>query len=84
MFAPGLIAQQLTWVSEPPANNFTCMAKIRYRQEDQDCVIEKIENGTAYIKFFNPQRAITPRQAIVFYQGEACIGGGLILKKGCI
>lgn len=82
LFSKNLLADELTWVQEPPVTPYACKAKIRYRQEDQDCIIEKIENGIAYIKFLNPQRAVTPRQSIVFYQKNICLGGGLIIK-GC-
>ncbi len=84
LLSESLVATDLTWIHTPPTTPYICKAKIRYRQEDQDCVIEKIEGGTAFVRFITPQRAVTPRQAIVFYQGESCIGGGLILKKGCV
>ena len=61
---------------------FSCQAKILYRQEEQECTIEKIEKGLAYVSFKIPQRAITPLQSIVFYQGELCLGGGLIQSVG--
>lgn len=84
LLSDSLLANDLTWVQNPPKTPYTCTAKIRYRQDDQECTIEKIENGTAHIKFLTPQRAVTPRQAIVFYQGETCLGGGLILKSSTI
>ncbi len=72
--------------SHPNQNNqkplFSCRAKIRYRQEDQECTIEKIENGLAYVSFKNPQRAIAPLQSIVFYQEDRCLGGGVIQSVG--
>lgn len=83
LFKSALIATDLTWIKSPPKTPFSCKAKIRYRQDDQECVIEKIENGEAQIKFSTPQRAVTPRQAIVFYDGEVCLGGGLISNKIC-
>ncbi len=83
LFKEALIATDLTWVKSPPKTPFFCKAKIRYRQDDQECVIEKIENGEAQIRFITPQRAVTPRQAIVFYDGEVCLGGGLISNKNC-
>lgn len=81
LFAPGLIAQQLTWVNNtPPANSFSCMAKIRYRQEDQACHVE-INSQQCIVIFVNPQRAITPGQSIVFYDQNICLGGGIIEEK---
>jgi tRNA-specific 2-thiouridylase len=78
LFRECLEATELSWVTKQPATPFSCTAKIRYRQSDQACTIEKIEDGRAYVRFSQPQRAVTPRQAIVFYDGPVCLGGGLI------
>ena len=61
---------------------FRCSAKIRYRQKDQSCTISKIENGKIWVEFDEAQRAITPRQSIVFYEGENCFGGAMIESAG--
>ena len=89
LFADELWANELSWVNGQAPENFPmkCTAKIRYRQKDQECLIESIdENGLAHITFPNAQRAITLRQSIVFYSemnGEAvCLGGGMIEKVG--
>ena len=74
-----LRASQLHWVNESDRNTFKlCMAKVRYRQADQPCEIIAIDNDTCTVKFSQPQRAITPGQSIVFYDGEICLGGGII------
>jgi tRNA-specific 2-thiouridylase len=52
-------------------------AKVRYRQSDQHCTLEKTENGYRAV-FDEPQRAVTPGQSVVFYDGEVCLGGGVI------
>ncbi len=57
---------------------YVCSAKIRYRQKDESCQITIIEGHCAVIKFDRPQRAVTPGQALVFYQNEICLGGGTI------
>lgn len=82
LYAPALIAKEASFVSGilPTPLPFACKAKIRYRQEDQECVIESIENDTLFVSFQKPQRAITPRQSIVFYQGDVCLGGAMIEK----
>lgn len=80
LYSKRLIADQLSWVGTPPLIPFTCKAKIRYRQMDQECVIEKMENGQISVNFLEPQRAITPRQSIVFYDGRRCLGGGMIIS----
>jgi len=74
-----LIASQLCWVSgEMPELPYTCKAKVRYRQDDQICIIENCENKSVTVSFKDAQRAITPGQSIVFYQDNVCLGGGVI------
>lgn len=53
-------------------------ARIRYRQPLQRCKIEKIENGSVYVKFKKPQRAVAPGQFIAWYKGDELIGSGVI------
>ena len=83
LYADELIATEASWVVGPPSHfPYVCKAKIRYRQQDQDCVIEKVENDTLWVRFPKPQRAITPRQSIVFYEGNRCLGGAMIQSPG--
>ena len=70
--------QDLHWISQNRVESFDCSAKIRYRQQDNACRIGNIENGNAVVEFMQPQRAITPGQALVLYDGEQCLGGGTI------
>lgn len=81
LYKDHLVATDLSWVSltPPPVLPYACSAKVRYRQNDQPCIIESIEQGRAYVRFCTPQRAITSRQSIVFYDQEICLGGGIIL-----
>ncbi len=62
--------------------SFKCKAKIRYRQEEVDCEVHFFPDGTGRVYFPEAQRAITERQAIVFYQGDICLGGATILTAG--
>jgi tRNA-uridine 2-sulfurtransferase len=79
LFTQTVVATDLTWVCQEPLKfPFTCHAKIRYRQEEKSCMIQEISDGKAVVMFSEPQRAVTPRQSIVFYDGEICLGGGLI------
>ena len=57
---------------------FNCSAKIRYRQADQACRVINIDGNNALVEFEQPQRAITPGQALVFYDNEICLGGATI------
>lgn len=79
LFTNALQAGALSWVAgEPPAVPFRGHAKVRYRQSDQPCHIESIDAGRAQVRFDQPQRAVTPGQHVVFYDGDECIGGGMI------
>jgi tRNA-specific 2-thiouridylase len=79
LFSQGLTATNLHWISgQLPETPFQCSAKSRYRQADQQCVIEQIENGQCEVRFRVPQRAVTPGQFIVFYQADTCLGGAII------
>jgi tRNA-specific 2-thiouridylase len=79
LFSDRLAARELSWVSgAPPPLPFSCTAKTRYRQPDQDCTIEAVENGVARVRFAHPQRAMTPGQYVVFYDAAVCLGGGCI------
>lgn len=83
LYASSLHAKEPSWVTgAPPKTPFSCTAKIRYRQPDTPCHIEKIEDGHLLVHFDQPQRAITVQQSIVFYQGPHCLGGALIDSVG--
>ena len=62
---------------EAPAQSFECTAKVRYRQPDQRCRVE-MQGDNATVVFENPQRAVTPGQAVVLYDGDYVAGGGVI------
>ncbi|UEC23147.1 tRNA 2-thiouridine(34) synthase MnmA [Pasteurella canis] len=75
----GLTASQLHWVDRQPIRqNLRCTVKTRYRQEDIPCEIQPIDDNTIRVIFDEAQIAVTPGQSAVFYQGEVCLGGGVI------
>ncbi|SEF43143.1 tRNA 2-thiouridine(34) synthase MnmA [Paenibacillus sp. UNC499MF] len=81
LYSKGLSATDVNWIStRKPQGEFTCTAKFRYRQPDQGVTITLGEDGTAEVVFHEPQKAITPGQSVVLYDGEICLGGGIIDK----
>ena len=56
-----------------------CKGKLRYRQREEDCIIHPVDEHTLIAEFNTPQRAVTPGQAAVFYDGDTVLGGGTIV-----
>jgi tRNA-uridine 2-sulfurtransferase len=82
LMAKSLVAKDISWVTDQKLEfPYKCSAKIRYRQKDENCTIEKIENDKIFVTFDDPQRAITPMQSIVFYKDNVCLGGAVIIDK---
>lgn len=78
LYSLGLEAGRVSFISgEAPAGEFQCTAKFRYRQPDQAVRVTMNGQGCT-VDFQQPQRAVTPGQWVVFYDGEECIGGGPI------
>jgi len=72
-----LETSNLRLINQLEEKRFNGKAKVRYRQEDQDCFIE-ILNKTLKVKFKEKQRAVTPGQSVVIYKDDVCLGGGEI------
>ncbi len=67
------------WVAgAPPARQFECTAQTRYRQPDEACSVTVNDDGTLAVRFARAQRAVTPGQSLVLYDGEVCLGGAVI------
>lgn len=78
----GLHASQLHWVDRMPIREpLRCTVKTRYRQQDIACTIHPIDDEHIEVIFDEPQVAVTPGQSAVFYQGEICLGGGIIDRR---
>ena len=69
------------WIAgAPPASRFDCTAQTRYRQHDEACTVQVRDDGTLAVAFSRPQRAVTPGQSLVLYDGEECLGGAVIAR----
>ena len=79
LYSQRLTTLEIDWINGAPKSlPFSCKAKVRYRQADQDCVIEHTVNKGYSVRFTEGQRAVTPGQSIAFYQEDRCLGGGII------
>ncbi|MBD2844562.1 tRNA 2-thiouridine(34) synthase MnmA [Paenibacillus sp. IB182496] len=79
LYSTGLHASGLNWIAgAPPEGEVRCTAKFRYRQPDQGVSLVCDAKGNVDVRFDEPQKAITPGQAVVFYDGDVCLGGATI------
>ncbi len=77
LFADTLTAKNINWLVVPTTDSFRCKARIRYRHEEQPATVT-VSGDTVSVKFDTPQRAVTPGQSIVLYDGNKVLGGGII------
>ncbi|MBC3796689.1 tRNA 2-thiouridine(34) synthase MnmA [Acetobacterium tundrae] len=78
LYSKSLEASEMNWIAgHAPAKEFKCTAKFRYRQPDQGVSV-RVTPDRLFIDFDEPQKAVTPGQVVVLYQGNICLGGGII------
>ena len=75
-----LQAQDASWVSGKKPLQESYGAKTRYRQADSSCTLEAAEDATFALRFVEAQWAVTPGQSAVLYDGDICLGGGVISR----
>ncbi|WP_373755490.1 tRNA 2-thiouridine(34) synthase MnmA [Neisseria sp.] len=78
LYSNSLVMDDLSWTlpERPAAGRYTC--KTRYRMADAPCELRYLDGGKAELVFDEPQWAVTPGQSAVLYDGEICLGGGII------
>lgn len=82
---PQLFAESFTFVSGVwPASEIRCEAQIRSHAAAVPATVEPLEPGTLHVRFDTPQRAVTPGQALVLYNGAVAIGGGRIAVHAAV
>ena len=82
LYSTKSIAGDVTWVGEAPVREgetISCMVRYRYRQPDQP-VEATLKDGRLYLRSLVPQRAVTPGQSAVLYDGDVCLGGGIVTE----
>ena len=81
LFSLRAVGSETTWLAErppvPEGEPLDCQVRLRHRQPLQDCRLT-LREGRAYMDFAAPQRAVTPGQSAVFYQGRVCLGGAIV------
>jgi tRNA-specific 2-thiouridylase len=78
LFRKSALVSNVSWINAPVNSPKKVLAKIRYRSKESPVEVSPTAEGKLEVKFEIPQRAITPGQAMVFYEGEKVIGGGWI------
>lgn len=81
LYSDSITAVNVSWVSDlKKPETFECTAKFRYRQPDHKVTVKILPNDEVKVIFHESVRAVTPGQAVVFYDGEECLGGATIDK----
>lgn len=79
LFSERLIARELNWIAFPELREgLRLFARCRYSGQEQSCTVSPLDESRAEVVFDKPQRAVTPGQSIVFYDGDVVVGGGTI------
>ncbi len=80
LLSRALTADRLHWIAGVPPGPapIACLARLRHRQPLQPCEIIRYTEETCEVRFAEPQRAVTPGQAVVFYAGDCCLGGATV------
>ena len=79
LYSDALATEPMEWIAgEPPAEQGRFTAKTRYRQHERPCTLRCLEDGSVEVHFDTPQRSVTPGQSLVIYDGDICLGGGVI------
>ena len=80
LFSRELTANDFNWIAyDGPPRELRATARVRYHQREQTATVTVLGDGHVHLVFDEPQRAVTPGQAVVLYDGDTVLGGGTIL-----
>jgi tRNA-specific 2-thiouridylase len=81
VFGTELIAEDLNFITiDQLSDPLVVLAKVRYSAQESEALVTPLGDGRVHVKFSQPQRAITPGQSVVFYEGDIVVGGGIITQ----
>ena len=84
LFTRTAFVEDVNWIVPPVSGrDVQCKAKVRYRMQEKPCTVMPLGEGRCRLVFDEPQRAITPGQSAVFYDGDVVLGGGIISARRC-
>jgi len=82
LYSDSFLVTDCNWIAfEIPPEKFRAVVKIRYNHTGVEAIVQPIDPTTVFVKTSQPQRAITPGQAAVFYDEEIVLGGGWIARR---
>ncbi|MFY9586376.1 MAG: tRNA 2-thiouridine(34) synthase MnmA [Actinomycetota bacterium] len=77
----GLLAERMSWIAERPLPGTMVQAQIRAHGAEIPATLETVGDGTATVRFAQPQRGVAPGQLVAFYAGDEVLGGGTIARS---
>ncbi|MFU8795993.1 MAG: tRNA 2-thiouridine(34) synthase MnmA [Dehalococcoidia bacterium] len=83
LYGDQFTASDVNWITDRPTEPIRAKARIRYRHREADATIAPLDGGSVHVRFDEPQMAITPGQAVVFYEDDLVLGGGTIEDRHC-
>ena len=85
LFTSSITGTDTNWIGSAPVGldeGLSCKAKVRYRQNDQECVVKALDSQRVQVCFAERQKAVAPGQYVVFYDEDRCLGGAVIDQTG--